>query len=359
MDRHYAMKLLREASENPHLLTLREKFWKLELFPHYLRRCDDLVYRCPPEGLVFSRAAPQFAAKIAEANPGANGADLMLLGHSYLGSAYRRVDDHGAAEEAFREARRYKDGASPKALTEHLRRLAYLRMYQGRPECFPIVGEAIEIHKRGNLVNRHKLGECLLCRGHAYFEFRQPGKSLEDLTASLNHISLRKDPKPYYCALHNLAVWAVTYGTAEELETALENLKPALTLLNAQHRRHYAKYKLRWLIAVVHTRLGNHGYAELAYLEVREGMESLKLPIEVGMVLIDLAMLYLIQGRIERIRPLIEQCTATFRRFGVDAKVQEALDLWHQAEEYTPDVLLTIRDVFANHAEAMPENVAA
>ena len=266
MDRHYAMKLLREASENPHLLTLREKFWKLDLFPHYLRRCCDLVYRCPPEGLVFSRPAPQFSAKIAEANPGANGADLMLLGHTYLGSAYRHVDDHDSAEEAFREAGKYKDGASPKALTEHLRRLAYLRMYQGRPECFPIVSEAIEIHKRGSLVNRHELGECLLCRGHAYFEFRQPGKSLE---------------------------------------------------------------------------------------------ESLKLPIEVGMVLIDLAMLYLIQGRIERISPLIEQCTATFRRFSVDVKVQEALDLWHQAQEYTPDVLLTIRDVFANHAEAMPQNVAA
>lgn len=359
MDRHYAMKLLREAAANPRLLTTRAKFWKLELFPYYLRRCDDLVYSRPSEGLAFAKPAPQLAAKVAAANPGANGADLMLLGNSYLGAAFRRVDDLGTAEDVFMEARKYKDGASPKALAEHLRRFAYLRMYQGQPECFSMIDEALAIHKRGNLVNRHELGECLLCRGHAYFEFRQPGKSLEDLTASLNHISVQKDPKPYYCALHNLTHWAVVYGTDEELQIALDNLKPALALLNAQHRRHYAKYKLRWLIALVDTRLGHRGHAELALVDVGKGIASLGLPIEVGMVRIDLAMLYLIQGRIDKIPPLVETCLATFRRLEVDAKVQEALDLWQQAEEYTPDLLLTIRDVFAHHAEAMPGTIAA
>ncbi len=358
MGRHYAMKLLREAEGNPQILTTRQKFWKVDLFPLYLRRCDDVLYRNPPEGLALSRPAPELAAKIAETNPGASGPDLMLLGHTYLGSAFRRNDDYRKAEECFAKARPYREGASPRALAEHLRRYAYVLMHQGQPECFSVISEAIEIHKRGTLVYRHQLGECLLCRGRAYFDFRQPGKSLEDLTAGLSHISVQIDPKPYYCALHNLAVWAVTYGSDDELAVALDNLRPALALLNSQHRRHYAKYKMRWLIALMDTRLGRYDQAELTLIEIKAGMESLELPVEAGMVQIDLAMLYLLQGWPQKIEPLIEECTATFKRLGVDAKVEEALDLWRQAEEYTPELLLSIRDVFAKYADPMPDKVA-
>jgi len=177
----------------------------------------------------------------------ANGADLMLLAHSYLGSAYRRTDDFDNAETEFKAAAAYRDSASPKALADYLRRLAYLRLCQHDAVCFEIIGEAIAIHKRGSLVYRHELGECLLCRGHAYFEFDQPGRSLEDLSAALNHISLKIDDKTWYCALLTLAVWAVEYGTDEQLETALGNLKPALGILNIFKGRTVAKLKLRWL----------------------------------------------------------------------------------------------------------------
>lgn len=251
MDRSYRNRLLREAVEDPSRLLRREKFWKLELWPHYLRRCDDIVFADPAAGLELSKPAPQFAARIAENSPDASGPDLMLLGYSYRASAYRRVDDYGRAEEAMEEASRFRDSASPKALAEHLRRLAYLRLFQRDPECFPIVEEAINIHRRGNLVNRHTLGECLICRGRAYVEFNQHGKSFADYTAALNHVSIKIDGKPYYCALHNLTNWFVIYGTDAELKIAYENLKPALVLLNTVWGRPYPKLKLRWLIAVV------------------------------------------------------------------------------------------------------------
>ncbi len=66
---------------------------------------------------------------------------------------------------------------------------------------------------------------------------------MADWTAALNHLSLKKGHIPYYAALHNLAVWAAHHGTPQELEDALENLKPALSLLNTYRERHFAKYK--------------------------------------------------------------------------------------------------------------------
>ncbi len=352
MHRSTKNKLLREATENPRIVIERPKFWKLEWWPHYLRRCNEILFDKPQVGLAFVLHAPEFAAKIAAAHPGVNGADLMLLAYSYLGSAYRAVGDFDRAGRAFREAAKHKASASPKALAEYLRRLAYLRICQEDPECFPIIGEAITIHKRGNLVNRHPLGECLVCRGHAYVVFDQHGKSFDDWTASLNHLSLKIDDKPWYCALHNLATWATDYGTDEQLETALANLRPALVILYTYKGRTFAKLKLRWLIAVIEVRLDLLERAETVFKEVRAGLAKLELGYEVGMIQIDLALLYLAQGRNEEIEPLVEETAAIFRRIGVETKAQEALDVWRQAEEVDDDLLKRVRHMFAAGARA-------
>ena len=358
MDRSYRNRLLREAVRDPAQIAKREKFWKLELWPYYLRRCDDVLFEDPFAGLALTRPAPALAARIAAANPGANGADLMILGYSYLGGAYRRVDDYSRAEDLYRQARKYRHSASPQALAEHLRRLAYLHMFQGRPECFAAIDEAIAIHKRGSLVHRHELGECLLCRGHAYHEFGQPGKSLEDLSAALNHVSLKVAPKPYHAALHILVDWTASYGTEEELRVAYDYLKPALAILNTVWGRPFPKLKMRWLIAVVEARLGHYGRAEEVFLEVRKGLVKLKLGYEVGMVSIDLAFLYLAQGRQTELRRLARETAALFRRIGVEAKAREALDVWRRAEAVDEDLLKNVREIFFSHADPMPKVAA-
>ncbi len=354
MDRDYRNKLLKEAAEDPVRLLERKKFWRLELWPHYLRRCDDIVYGDPFAGLAFSEPAPRLAAKIAKFNPGTNGADFMLLGHSYLASAFRRTDDYASAAAAFREARQYKDMASPKALAEHLRRAAYFLLYQQDPDCFPVIGEALSIHKRGNLVHRHAFGECLICRGRAYVMFNQHGKSFDDYTAALNHVSIKIDPKPYYCALHCLANLAVIYGTDEELQVAYDNLKEALLLLNTIWGRPYPKLKLRWLIAVIHARLGALGRAEEIFLEIRTGLVKLKLGYELGMLSIDLALLYLAQSRYEELEALVPKTAALFGRIGVERRAEEALDVWRQANKVDEDLLKNVRDIFFRHAAPMP-----
>ena len=358
MDRRYANRLLREAAEDPRKLLTRKKFWKLEFWPYYLRCCDDLLYAEPHKGLALTRPAPALASRIDEVTSGANGADLMLLAYSYLGGAYRRCDDYDRAEEAFTRAQGYKESASPKALAEHLRRLAYLRMVQRRPEAFRLIGEAIAIHKCGSLVYRHALGECLLCRGHVYYTFNQPGKSLEDLSAALNHVSIKIDPKTYYSALHNLAGWAVDHGTEEELRAALANLRPALTLLNACWTRRYAKLKLRWLIGVVEARLGAQGRAELIYLEVRSGLVDLELGYEVGMLQVDLALLYLAQGRRAELEALVGETVRILHRLGVEPKAREALAVWRRCGSMTEDLLKHVRELFASHAGPMPKLAA-
>ncbi len=359
MDPSYRNRLLKEAVEHPHRLLSREKFWKLELWPRYLRRCDDILYGDPAGGLAFTKLAPDYAAKLAETHPGVNGADLLLLAYSYLGGAYRRNDDYPSAKDAFAEARKHKGTASQLAYAEHLRRFAYLLIFQMDPSCFPVIEDAVAIQKRGNLVTRHELGECLLCRGHAYFEFKDPGRSFDDWTAALNHLEMKRDPKPWYATVHNLAVWAVEYGTDDELQTALDNLKPAQTMLSTFRYRAFAKLRMRWLIALVDFRLGAEGRAQLVYLEVRDGLAEMGLTYEVGWLSIDLALVYLTQGRHAKLADLVQETVAIFRGLNVEAKAQEALDLWRQAEDVNEDLLKRVRGMFSDEAKPIPEGIAA
>ncbi len=115
MERRTRNRLLSDATAEPSQRGRRKKFWKLECWPHYLRRCDDVLFNDPPAGLVLTKPAPALAAKLAAKYPTANGADLLLLGHSYLGGAFRRNDDVRNAEEAFGLAGAHTDDASPKA----------------------------------------------------------------------------------------------------------------------------------------------------------------------------------------------------------------------------------------------------
>ncbi len=357
MDRHYAMQLLREARRDPTLLLSREKFWRVELFEHYLERCNELLFRTPADGLAFALHAPVYALKVAEANPGVSGPELQLRGYAHLGSAYRSVSDYEHAEHAFQEARKHESHSSSRAVADFYLRLAYLRVVQQDPEAFKLIDEAIGILKRGNLVDRHDLGRCLLCRGYAFFEFKQPGKSLEDLSAALNHLSLRKGPRPYYSTLHNLAIWAAKHGSNEQLETAMDNLTPALSILHSYNRRHFAKLKFRWLVAVVDARLDRDGAAEEAYRDIQVGLQRLGMLYEVGMVAIDRALLYRKQGSFDKLKPLAEETAVIFRQIGTEKAAEEALDLWllaDVAEVSTTGFLERLRDLFSMHTEPMP-----
>lgn len=358
MNRSHRSKLLREAAEHPERLLAREKFWRLELWPHYLGRCNELLFDDPAQGLALAEQAPGLAARVAAAHPGENGADLLLLGFAHLGSACRATGDYGRAEAAFREARAYRASASPEALAEYLRRLAYLRLCQKDPECFQLIGEALALHKRGNLVDRHTLGECLVCRGHAYAVFGQPGKSFEDWSAALNHLSLQVNDRQWYSAVHNLAVWAADHGTDAQLQAALDNLQPALVLLGARSGRQLAKLKLRWLAAVLGARLGHAGRAELAFLEVRDGLVALGMAYEIGMVQIDLALLYLAQGRRAELAPLARETAALFQSIGVEARAREALAVWLRARAVDGELLKRVRGLFAAGARPMPAPAA-
>ncbi len=353
-------RLLREAQKDPSALLTRQKFWKPDFWPHYLRLCDDVLFDDPVAGLALAQPAPELAAAICKRHPTeVNAADLMICAYSLVAGANRRNDRLRAANATFAEASKYADRASPPALGLYLLRLAYLRIVTHNPECFALVEQGLAIYKLGNLVNRHGIGHMLLCRGLAYFEFDQHGRAFDDWTASLHHIEIKLDPKPWYCAVHNLAVNAVEHGTDQQLRIARTNLESAQKVLKTFSTRLFAKLKFRWATALIDDRLGAEGHAEYELLDVRKRLAALGLSIEVGWLSIDLARLYLRQGRHKNLKALALETVEIFTKLEVEAKAQEALALWHQADTVDDGLLQRVRKRFYMQAKAIPKSIAA
>ena len=296
MNRRYINALLREAQANPAILPAQQRFWKPSIWERYLERCDDLLFDDPDAAFRLVSVAPSYAEQLNTHASSHNAADAMMQAHSYLASAHRALARYADSETAFLTAARFRTSASPAVLADHLRRFAYLRICQRDPHCFQLIEEALSIHKQGNLVHRHPLGECLLCRGHANIVFGYAGRSFDDLTAALNHLSLRVDEKSWYAALNNLLFWAVEHGDADQLAIAHENLKPALMLLNTHRSRRMAKLRLRWLIALFDSRIGNHARAAIAFKDLRAAFANLGRVYEYAGVSVDLVDNYLNQG---------------------------------------------------------------
>lgn len=358
MDRSYRNRLLRDALRDPERLPVQRRFWKREFWECYLQRCDDVLYEDPRAGLRLTRPAPHLAARIAETDPDAEPCDLLLHGHAYLASAYRRADDYAAAERSFARAAKYEDCATPEAVAEYLRRLSYFKTCLLDPVALELADAAVEIRRRGNLVDRHQLGRCLICRAYARAAFGEYGAAVDDWTAALNHVSFTVDKKEFHAAVHNLVCAVVEYGDRDDLRRAYENLKPVFQILHRCHGSRLAQLKLRWVLAILDTRLGHYGHAEETFRALRDEFADLGLTYELGMLSTDLARLYLEQGRRSQLEALVRQTAEIFRCVGVDAHAQKALDLWRHARTIDAAFLQRLRDLFGRRAKPGPTTTA-
>lgn len=354
MDRRYINSLLRQAQKNPAILHSQKRFWRMEVWCRYLERCDELLFDDPDAGYRLISVAPSYAIQLNAHGSWHNSADALMQAHSYLASAYRARSLYQPSEASFIAASRFRATASPAVLADHLRRFAYLRICQEDPQCFQLIEEAIGIHKRGNLVHRHPLGECLLCRGHANIVFGHVGRSFDDLTASLNHLSLRVDKKPWYAALNNLLYCAVEHGTQDQLRLAYENLKPAVTLLNTHRARRLAKLRLRWLMALFESRIGNTARAAVVFGDLRIKFAEAGRLYEYASISADLAANYLHRGLNLQAIELAERTASFLKEQGVPP---EDLLPWSPGG-ITRENLIKARTIFLDRAQSFGETAA-
>ena len=280
--------------------------------------CETLIERCralrysDPERMVLTAA---LAANLAERlKPGSLGAqalaDLQARAWAELGNARRISDDLSGAESGLARAfERAESGTGdPLLLARIMDLIASLYTDQRRfEEARRLQDSVYSIYLQAG--DTHSAGRALISKGLSRGYAFEVEEAVQLFSQGLALLDANRDPKLVMAALHNLIWCLVECGQAKQADQ-----------LFAYSRELFSSYverldaiKANWLEGRIAAGVGDDQRAEERFREARESFEQAKLYYEVALVSLDMAALWLREGRTAEIMGLLDETIAIFR----------------------------------------------
>lgn len=231
-------------------------------------------------------------------------ADLRARAWAYVGNCRRiRADLEGATEafdHARGEIRRGSGDAAERARVLDLE-ASLLRARRRFEESESRLGEAVRLYRsvedrRGEARARVKQAMTLGYAG-------EPARAVEAGNLALELIDRKAEPRLFMTATYNLLMDLYDLGRLDDVEARLGE---ARTLIRA-HGQDSDLRRLRWFTATVDRDRGRHGEAEEALLALRREFLALDNSYDAALVSLELAVLYLEQGRTAEVRRLARE----------------------------------------------------
>lgn len=287
-------------------------------------------YSDPSAMVALASLAAAEAEKRTEMSPEPDASRFDALAEAWaeLGNAHRVNNDLREAEISLCHAACYaaRGTRSPAVIARILDRTASLCTDQRRFK------EAAELLDRVHALYReagdlHLAGRAWISKGtsRSYAEDAEQGLRL--IGAGLGLIDPRRDPSLVFSAVHTL----IDITVRQERFAEARRLLALSRRLYVEHAGILNLLKRRWHEGKIAAGLGSLAEAEADFLAVRAGFAEHRMPYTVAIVSLDLATLYLRQGRLEETRELVEQTLATFRSLGIRREAIAALLVLHRA----------------------------
>ncbi len=329
----------REISERNREIELAEQARLASPLTKGRERCTTLLVESwalrasDPAGMVtLARLAAHLADSLGSADGSpADRADFQARAWSELGNALRIAADVQGSESAFAEALlRAERGTGDRQLYARILDLtASLRISQRRfREACRLLEEIYELHRAAG--ERHLAGRALISHGIALLYENEFEESSRYIAHGLAQIDPSREPALALSAIHNLLIGAVEAGAYEQAAHWIA----ASRALYEQRGTAINQLKLRWLEGRIEAGRGDLEAAELGLWEVHDEFESRGLPIEAAVVSLDLAMLWLQQGRTAEILESVEEILETFRALGIRREAVAALLVLRRAIDH-------------------------
>ncbi len=282
-----------------------------------------------PEAMVFLAAlAVGLAERLASSTGTAEVADLRARAWAELGNARRVGNDLGGAEAALERslACAEKGSADPLLLARLLDLTASLYSDQRHFErAFQLLDLVHRIYWQHG--ERHLAGRALISKGVSFVVNNDLEEALRLITAGLDLIDLRRDPPLVLAAVHGII----------DTMVRLERFAEAELLLRTSRRLYYEYadelnfLKLRWVEGKIHAGLGSLSRSEAAFQEVRDGFRAHDMRYHQALVSLDLAAVWLNQGRTAEVLELVEEMVRTFQALGIHREAITALLMLQEA----------------------------
>jgi tetratricopeptide (TPR) repeat protein len=296
-----------------------------------------------PQGAV---ELAELALRVAKRAAGDGAWRSLLAGYcwAFLGNARRVADKLPGAEEAFRLAwTLWKEGsAADIGLLDGSRlfdlEASLLRDRRRMAAALERLEQALALHPAGEA-----RGRILLKKGATLEQMGSYEAAVEALQEAAPWIDRDHEPRDFFGLRFNLTVCLCHASRFAEAEAGLSELRALMPPAG----REMDRLKLRWLEGRIHGGLGRTDHGIAALTAVRAEFSRLEIRYNEALVGLELAGLYLEQGRTAAVKTLARQVERIFHDQGVHEEARKALELFLRAVELETLTLALVRSLVA------------
>lgn len=313
------------------LVQAYERFRNVAVCELLIERSFQEGFRDPSLSVVIAELALLVADLLEEDRYGHSVVqDFRARAWAYLGNARRIAFDLAGAEEALAQAERSLEGGSADPLEEA--RIFDLRASllgdQGRFEqAAELLDLVIDIYD--DLRDAHRKGRALVSKGKFLGYAGWPEEAIRVIRKGLGLVDWDREPRLVLVARHNLAWFLNDCGRGEEAQEQLQRFRH----IYGAFPDSWTELRLAWLEGRIAGRLGRLDEAEEILREVRRRFLEEGHGYDASLVTLDLAHLYLEEGRTAEVRALAEEMLTVFLSQDIHRQALAALSVFQQAVE--------------------------
>ena len=328
-----------------------EGFWTWGLCEVLLERSWNLRHEDPKQMLQLAGLAAEAADRLEPEDYGLRETfNLRARAWGEYANACRVSDDLVQAERAISRALDLrKKGSGSELLRARLAELtAGILSHQRKfPAAFQALDLAYTIHRKHG--DTQSAAQVLVQRGIYTGRSGDPEQGIQILAQALRQIDEDGDPKLRFLVLHNILLFRVERGEFRTASLQLFEMRP----LYARHAGAVDLVKLRAVEGKIAAGLGELERAERAFLQVREEFQQRGQVYVSAIAGLELAAVWLRQGRTEEVKSLVLETLEVFRSRYVARESIAALLMLRDALERdraTLELVALVASVLEQHS---------
>lgn len=294
------------------------------------RFCQALLERCrslcagDAEGMTLAASLAVTLAERLDANREGQPAlaDLKAQAWAELGNAQRVGDDLATAEASLARALQFagEGTGEPRVLARIMDLTASLYTDQRRfAEAHRLLDWVYSIYWQ--VGDTHSAARALISRGLSLGAAFESEKAVAFLRQGILLADAAREPRLIFQAVHSLLWFLLDCGQVAEVERLLLVAKE----LYEVHAQGLVAPRAQWLEGRVAAGLGQDGRAEQAFLQVRESFRQARRPYDTALVSLDLAAVWLRQGKTAEVKDLVDEMVAIFQALNIQREAIGAL----------------------------------
>jgi tetratricopeptide (TPR) repeat protein len=299
----------------------------------------------PARALGVAQLAVATAARVdPEAHPTGQVADLRCRAWAELGNAQRLVGDLAEAERSLIAAQEHwEEGtADPGLAADLLDRGASLLIDQRRfAEAEEFLGRLVAFRRAAKQPSL--VGKALVLQGIAAVYREDPQEARRRFWAALDALDPAADGRLIFIAFHNLVDCEILLERFEEARRAQE----ALASLYLRHAGEMDLLKRRGQEGKIAAGLGDLAAAEEIFRENRAAYERHGMPFYVALADLDLAAVWVRQGRFAEVYEAADQLVGSFSALGIGREALASFLLLRDAARTEQATTALVRAVAA------------